>query len=659
VRFPDTLIGTYPAGGPLPASVSHDVTGPVFEFGDFRLDCGRFELARGGNSLRVERKPMELLILLVSRQGQLVTRAEIAQRLWSSEVFVDTEHGINTAIRKVRYLLRDDSEEPKFIQTVTGMGYRFVAPTISVGEPATNSPEAPPVEPAALDPGLAAETLAPPSTHEAPKKSHAVQIFVVARFVALTVAFIVMAIGPRQIAGLLHRDPNPPITSLAVIPLDNLSGDPTQEYFADGMTDELITMLAKDSNLRITSRTSVMQYKGARKPLPEIARALNVDAILEGSISRANGQVHMTLQLLRADTDAHVWAESYDRGANDVAVLPGEAARAIADRLHSASTRQAQPRYVNPVAHDAYLQGRYLWFANASDASLPYFKKATELQPDYALAWAGLSAYYGGEAMFGGLDPSQALPMEESTARKCMQLDPSEAECHLSMAGAYLLSRWNLGEALNETSRATELDPKNAEAWELRSRILQALNRYDEAVQAEKTSIELNPSSEWGLMLALWTARRYDKALTDVRQRIVATPNDPTLQLFLASCYRGKGMDKESIQALEKFYRYSEGPSEAVSLHRAFESGGVRAAVEWQINFAKARATKHYVSPVDLAELYAQLGDRANTLAYLDEAYQQHASGLLWIQADSAYDFLHSDQRYRSLIQRMGLPPAY
>ena len=246
--------------------MSHDVTGPVFAFGDFRLDCGRFELALAGNSLRVERKPMELLILLVSRQGQLVTRAEIAQRLWSSEVFVDTEHGINTAIRKLRYLLRDDSEDPKFIQTVTGMGYRFVAPTISVGEPATDSPSAPPVEPAALDPGLAAETPAPPSTEEAPKKPLAVQIAIVARFIALTVLFVVMAVGPRKIAGLLHWDPNPPVTSLAVLPLDNLSGDPNQDYFADGMTDELITMLAKDSTLRIISRTSVMQYKGARSP---------------------------------------------------------------------------------------------------------------------------------------------------------------------------------------------------------------------------------------------------------------------------------------------------------------------------------------------------------------------------------------------------------
>ena len=236
------------------------MTGRIFEFGDFRLDCGRFELLRGGLSLRVERKPMELLILLVSRQGQLVTRDEIAQRLWSSEIFVDTEHGINTAIRKLRHLLRDDSEEPKFIQTVTGMGYRFVAATVALEEPATDPLAAPTLQPAASDPVRSRNSHA--TTDEAPKKPLAIQVAVVARFIALTVPFIVMAIGPRQIAGLLHRAPNPPITSLAVIPLDNLSGDSNQEYFADGMTDELITMLAKDSNLRVTSRTSVMQYKG-------------------------------------------------------------------------------------------------------------------------------------------------------------------------------------------------------------------------------------------------------------------------------------------------------------------------------------------------------------------------------------------------------------
>jgi TolB-like protein/DNA-binding winged helix-turn-helix (wHTH) protein/lipoprotein NlpI len=633
------------------------LTPSIFQFGDFQLDCGRFDLLRDGRSLRVERKPMELLILLVSRQGQLVTRAEIAQRLWSSEVFVDTEHGINTAIRKLRNLLRDDSENPQYIQTVTGMGYRFIAPTVTAEELASDPPPTPVVESAATEP-IPAPAPPPPLPAESPKKPLAVQILAAGRFIALTVTFIVMAIGPQKITALFHRNGNPPITSLAVIPLDNLSGDPNQEYFADGMTDELITMLAKDSTLRITSRTSVMQYKGARKPLGEIARALNVDGILEGSISRTNGNVHLNLQLIRADTDAHVWAESYDRSANESGSLSNEAAHDIAARLHSAVATAPKTRYVNPQAHDAYLQGRYLWFANDPPDSLPFFKKATELQPDYALAWAGLSSYYGSELMFGGIDPKQALTQVDFTAQRCLELDPDESECHLAAGGDELISKWNLDAAMKELDRATELDPKNAEAYEVRSRTLQALNRNEEAVQAEKISIELNPSNNVGLMLALLVTRRYDEALTDVQQRIVATPRDPIMQLFLCAIYRGKGMNKESIQALEKYYLYTEGQASADSLHRAYQRGGVEAAVRWQIEFSKARAKKAYVSPVDLANLYAQLGDREQTLALLEDAYRQHASELLWIQTDQTYDFLHTDPRYRSLIQRIGLPPA-
>ena len=444
-----------------------------------------------------------------------------------------------------------------------------------------------------------------------------------------------------------------------MLPIENLSGDHSQDYFADGMTDELITMLAKNSTLRVVSRTSVMQYKGARRPLPEIARALGVDGILEGSIARSGDKVHMTIQLIQAPSDTHLWAESYDRNSNDVAALPGEAARDVANRLHSSVASTTPARYVNPAAHDAYLQGRYLWWKGDIDASFAYFKKATELQPDYALAWFGLSSYYGAGAMFGSLDPRQSLPLEDLTASKCLQLAPSASECHLAIAADDLLSKWNFQEALREISRAIELDPKSAEAYEMKSRILQALNRHEESIQAYKTSDELNPANPWGLILALWLARRYDDALTNAQQRVVATPRDPILQLFLAMIYRGKGMDKESIQCLEKYYLYAEGPASADALHRAFERGGANAAVEWQIKFVKARAAKHYVSPVELSLLYAQLGDREKTLSLLEQGYREHSPLLLWVQNDPAYDFLHSDERYRWVIRNMGLPPAY
>ena len=630
----------------------------VYQFGDFRLDCGRFELLREHQSIKLERKPMELLILLAARNGRLVTRAEIAERLWDREVFVDTEHGINTAIRKIRQVLRDDPESPRFVQTVTGKGYRFVGHLTEVaGEEEDKATSA--ASDALIEPTSVTESATATATPR-PGKSHRKLWLAIGATAGFVVLIFTLAVGPHPLAARLLRSGVPPaIASLAVLPLDNLSGDAGQDYFADGMTDELITMLAKNSTLRVTSRTSVMQYKRVHRPLRDIARELGVDGILEGSISRNGDRVHMTLQFIRADTDTHLWAESYDRGSSGVAALPGEAARDIANRLHRSTAATTPVHYVNPAAHDAYLQGRYFWWAGDIDASFPYFKKATELQPDYALAWYGLSSYYAAAAMFGHLDPRQALPQEDFSSQKCLELDPSAPECFLGTGADELFSKWNFEEALRETSRGIELDPKSAEAYELRSIILRALNRHEESIQARKTSDELNPSDPWGFAMALLDARRYDEALTNLQQRVVAMPRDPLMQWLMAEAYRGKGMDKESIQCLENYYSYAEGPASSDSLHRAFQRGGVKAAVEWQIKFVKARAASRYVSPADLAELYAQLGNREQTLAFLEEAFRQHAPGLLWIQGDSVYDFLHGDPHYRSLIQRIGLPAAY
>jgi tetratricopeptide (TPR) repeat protein len=234
------------------------------------------------------------------------------------------------------------------------------------------------------------------------------------------------------------------------------------------MTDELITMLAKDSTLRITSRTSAMQYKGARKPLSQIARALNVDGILEGSISRANGQVHMTLQLIRADTDSHLWAESYDRSANDVAALPDEAAKAVAKQLYRAVPTVKAVRYVSPAAHDAYLHGRYLWFTAHMEESGPWFRKAIDLQPDYALAWAGLADYYGEGIAGDVLNPRTSIVPEEQAAERALELDPDLPEAHQAMGAMFLIDRWDWADADRETLRAISLSPQDGDLYVLR-----------------------------------------------------------------------------------------------------------------------------------------------------------------------------------------------
>ena len=510
----------------------------VFKFEDFQLDCGRYELHRSGHTLKLEKKPMELLILLAESEGQLVTRTQIAERLWSSEVFVDTEHGINTAVRKIRQVLRDDPEHPRFVQTVTGKGYRFLS-IVEVSRSQideVNQQGSLPINAAAHSPPTAIPAEASP-TEVFRKEGHGTRP---GALYFATGALAVIAAGGLATRSFHHasRSPgaDPVIGSLAVLPLDNLSGDRNQEYLADGMTDELTTMLAKNSTLQVTSRTSVMQFKGAHRPLPEIARELGVDGVLEGSVARsANGGVHMTIQLIHAASDTHVWAESYDRRADELTGLPREAAQTIAQRLHRAVPPQAPLRFVRPEAHDAYLRGRYLWFKGNIHDSLPYFKEATELQPDYAPGWSGLCLYYGGDAITGMLQPQEALAASEAAGRRAVALDDSFPEGHVALAGAIFFNRWDWASAGREINRALELDPEFSEAYHLRAKMLAVLNRHQEALADEKKASDLDPFSKpWAMPMALVEARQYDAALNDVRRRLEGEPRNASLYWYLS-----------------------------------------------------------------------------------------------------------------------------
>ena len=655
----------------------------IFRFGEYGLDCDRFELRRAGRDLKLERKPMELLILLASKRGDLVSRDEIADRLWGGEVFVDTEHGINTAIRKIRYILRDDPEQPRFVQTVMGKGYRFVGSSIEelrvprAGEDSLQLSG----KNGDLSEGrvLVSDVPLPAAPRQIPKvdenaagKSEAHpadrRLWLAAAWVAATLIVVagVLPIGARLVkarAGNGAGNTAAPleIHSLAVLPLDNLSGDKGQDYFADGMTDELTTMLAKDSTLRIVSRTSVMQYKGVHRPLREIAQALGVDGVLEGSVERSSDKVHMTLQLIQGPSDTHVWAESYDRGENDLVSLPDEAAMAIAKRTNSVVPRRPPARYVNPEAHDAYLHGRYLWYGFNNEEAGKYFKRAVELQPDYALAWSGLADYYGAGMVEGLLAPQQSRAPFEGAAQKAVDLDDTLAEAHNSLCAAYYFSQWDLARADRECVRAIELDPKFAEAYHLRAKVLSALNRHADAIASQKRASELDPFSRpWALAYIYTLARQYDAALVDARQRLESQPHDAITLGVLAGIYRCKGMDAEAAQAWADSLVASGDPVDAASIRRAFQRGGYRAVLVWNLANLKKQALKHYVSPVDFALQYAQLGHGEQTLAQLEEAYRQHSPGLVdGIQDDPAYDFLHSDERYKALIKKIGLPPAY
>jgi len=607
----------------------------TIRFGLFELDLRTRQLTKNGVKIRLPQQSIQALSLLLERPGEIVTREELRQRLWPSDVFVDFDHGLNKSIQKLRDALGDSAGSPRYIETIPRIGYRFIGPangSTGIREPKSDTNTPPP-------PNLASANQA--------------GIFGSRRARWLFMASLI-GLGTLT-AGLLVRwrlRPSEPIQSLAVLPLDNLSGDPSQEYFADGMTDELITMLAKDSTLRIVSRTSVMQYRRARRPLPEIARALHADAILEGSVSRSADQVHMTLQLIRADTDSHLWAESYERNANDVA-LPDEAAKDVAKQLHRAVPIVKEIRYVSPAAHDAYLHGRYLWFSARMEESGPWFRKAIDLQPDYALAWAGLADYYGEGIAGDVLDPRTSIVPEEQAAQRALELDPDLPEAHQAMGAMFLIDRWNWADADRESLRAISLNPQDGDLYYLRACVLQAVNREAEAIDLGKKAMEIDPFSRPYALASLYVyTRQFDATLAEIRLRLEANPNNLDLLGLEMDTLRRMGKYKEAVDAWAKWHILMGDPQSAVELRRAYERGGVRGFVRWQLDRRLLQAKSHYVSPVELASYYARLGDKERTLALLEEGYRQRATDTLWIQADPAYDFLHSDLRFRSIVQK-------
>lgn len=627
----------------------------VFRFGVFELDAKAGQLTRNGIRVRLAHQPMQALRVLLERNGEIVTREELHKLLWPGDVFVDFDHGLNKSVQKIREALRDSAESPQYIETIPRVGYRFIAPvTEFFRTPLLRQSEAASGEPGEPAPSEAASS---PSVASSSAVSGGKRTWIWAGLVGGVVIFALA--GGWFIAH--SKGTGRPVRSLAVLPLDNLSGDQTQQYFADGMTDELTTMLVRDSTLRVISRTSVMQYKGAHRPLPEIARALHVDGIVEGSVSRSNHQVHMTLQLIRADTDTHMWAESYDREDTEAAALPDEAARAVAARLNSASPRLATARYVNPEAHDAYLRGHYLWVVGRNEDAGRYFRQAVTIQPDYALGWSGLAEYYGSRALDGDMDPREALPQFEVAAHRAAELDDALPQVHADLAASLFLNHWDGPAALKEITRATELDPEFWEAYHLHAKILCALGRYDEAIAIQKESTAINPFAHPGAMAEIYLCtRHFEAAIRDGRMRLADFPLAPDILWDLAYSYHWAGDDKEATEMLARELAATGNPSIAVAVRRAFESGGYAAMVRCQLAAMEKKARTARVSTFSLAELHGMLGEHEETLALLEQGVRERDPLLLFlIQADPAFDYLHGDLRYRSLIRQMGLPPAY
>jgi TolB-like protein/DNA-binding winged helix-turn-helix (wHTH) protein len=624
----------------------------TYKFDEFELDGARFELRRGGRVQRLERIPLELLILLAERNGEVVSRQQIIERLWGKDVFVDTEHGINTAIRKVRAALRDDAEKSRYIQTVSGKGYRFIGR--SNGNDNAD----------AVVPEKSIVTRVPTVVEKPKEVSRATNS-------AWKPAGLVLAIAVLVVAGLFAFNASGvrervfsgnqigPIHSIAVLPLANLSGDRSQDYFADGMTDEMITALAENHSLRVVSRTSVMQYKGVNKPLREIASALGVDGILEGSVIRSNGQVHVNLQLIYAPTDTHVWAQSYDRNLNDAIALPEEVSQIIAAKANTPAPAVKTQRYVSPEAHDAYMQGLYFWYGFNPDRSLEYFEKAVQFQPDYAAAWSGVANSYAAKAVLNRSPAKDVTSKVEDAARKAVALDDSSPEAHNALAMWYLLFAWNLGQADAESRRSLELNPNFAESHEVRAYVLEAMNHPDESFRETAAAVALDPLKYVSELGEAYMARRqFAEAIAELRRRDEAAFSNFFIHFDLAQLYWLKGMKKESVEEWEKAYR--DDAAKTSALGRAYATGGPQAAAQWLLDDLKAGSKRSgYLPPFEMARRYAFLGDKANTLKFLELSYQEHYPWTVMVQGQPMFDFVHAEPRYQALIKKMGLAPAY
>lgn len=634
----------------------------VFRFGEYELDCSRFELLRKGRSVRLERKPLELLILLASRNGELVSRDEIREQLWGPEVYVDAEHGINTAVRKIRHALRDDPERPRFIQTVTGKGYRFAGlmedgvqlePQNSKGADAEAQPEIA-SGPEGFAPDAAAQGVVPGG-----------RIFPRPWLIGGGAALALVLLVAGVLEARSHSAASAlPVHSLVVLPLKNVSGDAAQDYIAEGMTDELTSMLAKDSTLRVVPRAAAMRYKGTREPAGEIARALGADGVVEGTVERSGGKVHMTLQLIaglaEGSNGERVWTESYDRSAGDAVSLPDDAAIAIAKKTESEVAVRRPKQVVNPQAHDAYLHGRYLWIAGRNNEAEKYFVRAAALQPDYALAWTGMADYYGEGLVMGTMDPREARQPFVAAAEKAVSLDSTSAQAHLTLCAAILFSRWDPAGADRECQRAIAIDPEFAEAYHLRAKLMIAMGRDEEAIALQKKAMELDPFARpWALAYIEMLARRYDASLSEAQQRLETSPHNSTMLLIMSISYRCKGMYAEAVKADEEGLAARGDEADAAGVRRAFAQGGYRAVVRRDLAALERKAQTQYVSPVAMALDYAQLGDREKTMSLLEEAFEQRSPmWLIEVQSDPAYDFVRGDARYKALMKKTGLSPV-
>jgi TolB-like protein/DNA-binding winged helix-turn-helix (wHTH) protein/Tfp pilus assembly protein PilF len=635
----------------MPTSTS---TARVLRFDSFALDLRVGELRRSGVRLRLQGQPIQLLAILLQSPGQLVTRGELKAQLWQSDTFVDFDHSLNNAILRIREVLHDSAGTPRYIETLPRRGYRFIG---HVEELVTEKAPEP-------FPQSGPQFAAP-----APAWAGSVRRFPISS-ILLPSLLILAAVGVLWLVPSLHRAGAAPIHSIAVLPFDNLSGDTSQNYLADGMTDQIITDLAQVGSLRVISRTSVVHYRNIKKTLPEIARELNVDSIVEGSVTRSGDRVRVTAQLLRANTDEHIWADSYDRNVGDILRLQSDVAQAIAQHVRADLTPQQITHLrsaptVDSAAYEDYLRGRYLftmyyYSGPQMKTAQNYFLEAIRKDPNFAPAYAGLADSYLYLAFARELSPESAHRSAQQALTRALQLDRDVGEAREALAVMRWRYEWDWTGAEREFRATIALAPSYDCAHEDYAAFLSFTGQRAEALAEITKSHELNPDFNLdGAESALYYQLRDYNALVESGLRaVVSDPRSWSNHYNLGVGYEGSGQLAHAIPEYQKAVQLSDGDQDAsAALAHAYAVTGKTSEAKKILSDMISHSKTSYVSPYMIATIYAGLGDKDQAFAFLEKAYQEKSPDISWsFKSDLRIDNLRSDPRFQSLLQRIHFP---
>jgi len=635
-------------------------TGPVsiqnpIRFGDdVELDAQSYKLRRAGRVLKLERIPLEILLLLIEHRGLIIAREQIVERVWGKGAFLDTDNSINGAIRKIRQVLKDNAEQPRFIQTITGQGYRFIAPVAEVGPRLVATDIAVP------------RATAPATLQTRLKRPRRIRLILAGGLLVLLIAAGAGWIRSRS------RSPQPPNgrLMLAVLPFQNLTGDSSQDYFSDGLTEEMISQLGNldPKQLGVIARTSVMHYKNSSTPLEQIGRDLGVQYLLEGGVRRDSDHVRITAQLIQVKDQTHLWARKYDRELSSLLIVQGEIAQEIADEIqltlgdHRPQTPNAMSSLSPQVyqAYDLYLKGQYFLSKRTIPGfqqAIEYFQQATTKDPNYARAYVGLADSYVLLTGYSAASSIKYMPQARAAALRALQIDDKLPDAHTALALIVQNYDWDWQTAEKEYRRAIELNPNYATAHHWYAEHLMWRGEFDDALRESERARQLDPLS---LIIAadngaiLYNSRQYDRAIEKWRAVLEMEPDFPRAHLITAA-YVEKGMFAEALADIESKRRTVGQPFYWAI--RAYVYGRLRREPQSQhaLQELERFSRQHRIDPYILAWAYASAGNKNQTFARLEKAYDQHSNGLTALKVDPVYDLLRNDPRFQDLLQRVGL----